>query len=119
MMISARQVVRSPPLLLVRLLVREGKSTRPLIRARLPADAPVGTSKQDAPERDGAEEATANGAESKAGDARFGPEGVAVKGTGGVKEGGYGERGEGVGRLGVRGIGSCSCANRQWMSTSS
>jgi hypothetical protein len=113
MMISARQVVRSPSLLLVCLLVREGEPTRPLVRARLPADAPIGTSKQDAPERNGAEEATANGAERVARDARLGPEGIAVEGAGGVEEGRYGERREGVGRLGVRGIGSCSCADRQ------
>lgn len=94
---------------LVRLLVRERESARPLIRARLAADTPIGTSKQNAPQSDGAEEAAADSTEREARHTGFGPESVAVEGGGGVEEGGYGQRGEGVGCLGVCGRCGCSC----------
>ena len=78
------------------LVVLEGESACPLVRTGLAANPAIAAGKQDAPQRNGAEEAASNGAESERENADFGPHGIAVESQSSMEEGGNGKRGEGI-----------------------
>lgn len=77
-------------LLLLRVCLRvlERESACSLVRTGLAANPAIATSKQDAPQRNGAEETASNCAESEREDANFGPHGIAVEGKSSMEEGG-------------------------------
>lgn len=92
-----------PPLPLARLAILKREPTRPLIRARLPANPTIAARKQNAPERHGSQKRAAQRTQAEAKHARLGPQSVAVECAHGVQDGGDGERGQRVGGFGVEG----------------
>jgi hypothetical protein len=86
---------------LVRLVVLERESARPLVRTCLPADPAIAAGKQNAPESNGGEEGGAQRSEAEGQNARLGPHSIAIEGIYGVEDRGYGESGESVGSFGI------------------
>lgn len=94
------------PLPPIRLGIPKRKPTRPLIRARLPANPPITARKQNTPHGHRRQKRAAQRPQTEAEHARLRPHGVAVEGKGRVPDGCDGERRERVGRFGV-GVGGC------------
>ncbi len=99
-----------PRLLLIRLSVLERKATHPLIRPRLPTDAPPAARKQYAPESHRRQKRVSTHTHREPGLPGRHVLRVAVQGTCGVEGHGQSERRDGVGRFGVRGVGRYSCS---------
>lgn len=83
------------------LLVLEREPACPLIRACLTADPAITAGEQDAPQRNGTEEATSNRTERKGKDTDLSPHSIPVKRKNGMEEGGDGKCGEGIRRFRV------------------